>query len=1177
LAPATGPAESRPAESTAANLATGYTPGGGAPAYWAIAGNARIGRGGQSPVVTVPTSAGEVSVADLGVVLTHEHVFLRTEALQWGWPGFGGWDEDAQVAAARERLTQLARAGVGAIIDVTVPGMGRDPALVARAAEGTGVRVLFATGFHAAAGLPAALRSRGSDHAAADQATPDQATPDQAAPDQATPDQAGEALLESLFERDLTAGIGGTGIRAAVLAAETGAEGLTGDTERVTRAVAAVSARTGAVICTQANAASRRGLDQQRVFAEHGVDLSRVLIGHCSESADLEYLEALLAAGSWLGWDRLGQSMDVPLDTQLDTLAELCWRGHAGRIMLSHDQASFSDTPTAGGGGRALPGWQYASAHSGILTSLRDRGVPEDYIQQMLVRNPRDFLGRGLQAPAPPTPPLVTGQQVTLAPAGAAPAGTAPAGTAPPSARRPARGPAEPGPLTGRERELGDLRALAGQTRMIALCGAGGTGKTRLLRALLPALADDYPDGTFTVTLDDLRQSALVPARVAAILGVVPEPGVPVAETLTAALAGRRLVLGLDGCDHLAAACADLCARLLASTPGLLLVTASRKPLEVPAATPWPVPPLARPAVGDDDPAAAARSDAVRLFAERAAAAAPGFALDAASRPAVLAICRALGGLPLPIELAAARIAGRDAGQVAAGLADWLGALGLGRPGDAARPGATVSAAIGWSHDLLDPPEQVLLARLSVFAGWSLEMAERVCADERLPAARVHGLMAGLERAALVQRQPGQHGRYRLPGAVRDFAAARLTEAGERERLRRRLRDYVAHRVTYLTTIGKARVPLRWQAFSELFRHYQSDARNIRAVLAWCLEHGDTDTGLRICTELGICWMATGAHEEGGRWLDAFLDAAPAGPPAATAVRGPALAVRAQLAFFTGDRRAALAWAATGLEQCQAAGDTHYAVIALNAMAQVALSEGRPEDALHLAGEALNRSRPADDQWNEVYALNNQAAALAALGRLPQARECGETSLALSVETGQHWGAALARRLLGDAAREMGDLTAAREYYLALLPFARQAMTGPDAARCLGMLGRVALDAGDPAAARGYLAESLQLSLRSGDRAGAARCLLAGADLAVSESAPDRAVQLAAAATALCEAARLPPPPAADVQRHRDAAAGLGQDETARLWAAGLTLTGEAAAHLAFGPPAPRPSLNPVQ
>ncbi len=111
-------------------------------------------------MVTVPTSAGEVSVENLGVVLTHEHVFLRTEALQWGWPGFGGWDEDVQVASARERLTQLARAGVGAIIDVTVPGMGRDPALVTRAAEGTGVRVLFATGFHAAAGLPAALRPR---------------------------------------------------------------------------------------------------------------------------------------------------------------------------------------------------------------------------------------------------------------------------------------------------------------------------------------------------------------------------------------------------------------------------------------------------------------------------------------------------------------------------------------------------------------------------------------------------------------------------------------------------------------------------------------------------------------------------------------------------------------------------------------------------------------------------------------------------------------------------------------------------------------------------------------------------------------------------------------------------------------------------------------------------------
>ncbi len=502
-----------------------------------------------------------------------------------------------------------------------------------------------------------------------------------------------------------------------MLAAETGEEGLTGDTERVTRAVAAVSARTGAVIRTQANAPSRRGLDQQRIFAEHGVDLSRVLIGHCSESADLDYLEALLAAGSWLGWDRLGQSMDVPLDTQLDTLAELCWRGHADRIMLSHDQASFSDTPAAAGGGRVLPGWQYASAHSGILTSLRDRGVPEDHLRQMLVRNPRDFLARSLQAPvaAPgaaghPAPAPVTPAPVTPAPVTPARGAPAPVRPAPSAPRR------QPGPLTGRERELSDLRALAGQTRMIALCGAGGTGKTRLLRALLPALAPGYPGGTFAVTLDDLRQSSLVAARVAAVLGVAPEPGVPMVDTLAAALAGRRLVLGLDGCDHLAAACADLCTRLLASAPGLLLVTASRKPLELSAATPWPVPPLALPADGHFDLAAAGRSDAVRLFAERAAVAAPGFALDAASRPAVLDICRALGGLPLPVELAAARIAGSDAGAVAARLADWLGALGLGGPGAAARPGPTVSAVIGWSHDLLDPPEQVLLRRLSVFA-----------------------------------------------------------------------------------------------------------------------------------------------------------------------------------------------------------------------------------------------------------------------------------------------------------------------------------------------------------------------------------------------------------------------------------------------------------------------------
>ncbi|MGE5289036.1 MAG: phosphotriesterase [Micromonosporaceae bacterium] len=323
-------------------------------------------------MATVPTTAGEVDVDDLGVVLMHEHVFIRTEPLHWGWPGFGGWDEETEVAAARERLGKLKQAGADTILDMTVPGLGRDPALVARAVEGTGLKVLFATGYYTYDNLPFPFHFRGpgkvfdnDDH-----------------------------VLESLFERDVTVGIGDTGFRAAVLKVATDEQGMTEDVERLTRAIANVHLRTGAVICTHAHAPTKRGLEQQRILSEQGVNLGRVMIGHSNETTDLGYLEQLIGNGSYLGWDRCGLSVAVPLDDQLDTLAELCRRGYADRLMLSHDKSSFMDWFTAAEIDAVMPDWRYTYIHSGVLPGLRDRGVSGDQIEQILVRNPRDFFAR---------------------------------------------------------------------------------------------------------------------------------------------------------------------------------------------------------------------------------------------------------------------------------------------------------------------------------------------------------------------------------------------------------------------------------------------------------------------------------------------------------------------------------------------------------------------------------------------------------------------------------------------------------------------------------------------------------------------------------------------------------------------------------------------------------------
>ena len=317
----------------------------------------------------VPTTAGDTDTDDLGVVLMHEHVFVRTEPMQWGWPGFGGWDQETEVAAAHERLAELHRIGVDTILDMTVPGLGRDPALVAEAVDGTGLRVMFATGLFTYDHLPLGLHLRGPGKVF----------------------DGDDRLLESLFEADLTVGIGETGFRAAVLKIVTDEPGMTEDVDRLARAVANVHLRTGAPICTHAHAPTKRGLDQQRVLAEKGVDLSRVMIGHSNESTDLDYLTQIIDNGSYLGWDRCGLAATVPLDTQLDTLVALCERGYANRIMLSQDKSSFMDWFSNAEVDPVLPDWRYTYIHDGVLPGLRERGVTDDQIEQMLIRNPREF------------------------------------------------------------------------------------------------------------------------------------------------------------------------------------------------------------------------------------------------------------------------------------------------------------------------------------------------------------------------------------------------------------------------------------------------------------------------------------------------------------------------------------------------------------------------------------------------------------------------------------------------------------------------------------------------------------------------------------------------------------------------------------------------------------------
>jgi predicted ATPase/DNA-binding NarL/FixJ family response regulator len=732
----------------------------------------------------------------------------------------------------------------------------------------------------------------------------------------------------------------------------------------------------------------------------------------------------------------------------------------------------------------------------------------------------------------------------------------------------------EPNSFIGRERELDELRRFARSMRALTLCGSGGIGKTRLALRVLAGLTEDFPDGVWFIELGDLQQPDLVVSRVASVIGVEEEPGRPLLDTLADALRPRRLLLALDNCEHLIDSCARLCHRLLASSRGLRVLATSREPLRVAAETVWQVPPLSLPRPdAAEAPEELRNYEAIRLFCDRAAASLPGFSLGPANLPAVAALCRALDGVPLAIELAAAWVRVLSVEQIVARLDDRFRLL---TSGDRTAPPRqrTLRAAIDWSHDLLADREQVLLRRLSVFAGWSLEMAEQVCSGGDLPAEDVLDLLASLADKSLVVADTETHDqtRYRMLDTIREYAGARLAAAGEAGMMRQRLADYTLHEVEHLHRVGMALLPAQWSARVDVFRRFDTESANLRQVLGHCLAEGDAETGLRVCTAARPVWIVRGAFAEGAEWYDSFLGLDVAVRPA---VRGPALVGRAQLALAS-DPAVAEALGAGGLALCREAGEVSWTSTALNLLAEAALHAGRPGEAAERADEALATAAAAGDRWNEGYALGTMAAAAGQRGDLGEASRLAEAGLAVMRDIDHLWGAARTLLGLGDLARLTGDLDGAEQRYAAALAVLRQVNARPEIARCLAGLGRIAIDQGNLALGREHLTESITLSRSIGSRIGVIRGLEAFAALAVAERRPDRAVQLTAAAAALREAAGLPQASGARTERVLAAASGLGPDAISALREHGVGLDASAAVDLALqGPPPADPGADP--
>ncbi len=599
--------------------------------------------------------------------------------------------------------------------------------------------------------------------------------------------------------------------------------------------------------------------------------------------------------------------------------------------------------------------------------------------------------------------------------------------------------PAQVSSFIGREAELAAVRRLVGGSRLVTLTGAGGAGKTRLALQVAAGLVDGSGDGVWFADLAPLGGPDLVAVTVADVLGVRREPGRPVLDTLVEAVGGRRLLVLLDNCEHVIGACAKLADALLRGCPNLALLATSREPLGIDGEWVYRVPSLGVPADGDDTGAIRA-SEAVRLLEDRAAAQGVPLADDEEAAGVAGRICRRLDGIPLAIELAAARLRGMPAAELEARL-DQRFALLTGGSRAALPRQQTLRAMVEWSWELLNPAERAVLARLAVFAGgFGLAAAEAVAVDPDLPAAEVVGLLGALVDKSLVQFGDigAGPGRYRLLETVRQYAAGQLDALGPAAADAAR----IAHRDYYLALAEAAGPQLVGPDQAEWLGRLDAELGNLRAAIAVSLTQPDPAPGLRLAASLRVYWMARGHAAEGADALRTLLDAPAA--QEATLPRAWALAAAARLLQQAGGYAIAGDYCQEALAIARAVGDDCLVADLLQIRAWVLLSLGQTDAALPLIESGLRLAR--------------RLGALHLTGRLLSAR-----SFALDVG-GSPTGAAR------DAAES--------------LRLFRQAGDRLEVVAMLGNLGTIELSTDDLDAARGHLAEALDIVRALNDRSG---------------------------------------------------------------------------------------------
>ena len=628
----------------------------------------------------------------------------------------------------------------------------------------------------------------------------------------------------------------------------------------------------------------------------------------------------------------------------------------------------------------------------------------------------------------------------------------------------------------GRDREIAELLRLVASTRLLTLTGAGGCGKTRLALELAAHALNRFPDGLWVVELAALSDASLVTQTVASVLDVREGPNRTIYEALSGYVRDRQILLVLDNCEHLIAACAQLAEALLRAAPRLSILATSREGLGITGETIWRVPSLSLP---DPPHAASAETlrqyDAVRLFLERSAAVDPEFSVTRANAAMVAQVCHRIDGIPLAIELAAARLKVLSIEQINARLNDRFRLLTGGSRTAVARQ-RTLEATVDWSYDLLSDSERRLLRRLSVFAGgWTIDAAEDVSSGEGIGRTEVLDLLSRLVDKSLVNVDNDIDGsrRYRFLETVRQYGRERLLQSGEAERLRD------CHLAFFHELVRRAEPELTRAGQVSWLNRLHREHDNLRSALESCLAAARGDQSLELAAALSFFWMKRGYFREGQQWLERALSAS---NNAAPALRAKALMGLGTMTFFQGDyarTRAVLEESAT---LGRTAGDLFVVAFSLGISAMAALEIGDITESARLAAEGQAAALRSGAPWTRGPSLTCLAYQALYEGDLDRAGQLYEEVLVLVRQQGEKWG-------MGIALFDLGLLRTVQHRY---------------------------------AQARALCAEGLVLYQEFGDRRGIAYCLGILAAVELAEGHALRAARLRGAMEALLESVGLP-------------------------------------------------------